>query len=559
MSAAHPCQGISAGIGVGPLARSLLALGWLALGVAARTPGEVHHVQASFPVDGRLLDGRFVDLDGDGLRELVLAMRLPDAQRRELRVHRWTAEGLLDSRPSQVVPVLDDVVAWSVADVRDEPGREFVFLTRNGAWSLSPTREGYRNNIERLADTPLFYDVPDPYSMPYWSYVVERAGGDALLLPGPTGCAIWARRPATGSPASADGAEAGSHAPEGGTISFGEDADEDDGRSRRGSLQAGAGGVRLSFGNSRADAFADPLAHLATEPLLSSDRRVRSPALLDLDGNGHLELISQHGPKLQRQATGPFAPDADPSAWQPREERLPESLAEAGGSLDLLFHDLDGDGDLDTLLVAREERSGALKMQRDYRLFVLIHDGASLFPAEPRAVLVFEAADLRCSVTDVDGDGLPDLVLSKVTAPDLFDLTDPEHLTFARSTLVFLGLGGGDFERRPSLAHELVFDEESLAQAVTRQLLSHDCSGDGVADLVDVDLKGRIAIYRVRHESGLFSDSWEIDREPWKHFDSEASLQNLQVDDLNGDGIGDIFSLEAGGVTLLLSRTGSGR
>jgi hypothetical protein len=99
------------------------------------------------------------------------------------------------------------------------------------------------------------------------------------------------------------------------------------------------------------------------------------------------------------------------------------------------------------------------------------------------------------------------------------------------------------------------FGEESLDEAISKRMLSHDCDGDGIADLVDVDLRGRVAIYRVLFESGFFSgDTWTLEKVPSRRFDVDASLRNLAVDDLNGDGLGDIFSHRDEHITLLLSR-----
>ncbi|HIE93255.1 MAG TPA: hypothetical protein EYQ83_10470, partial [Acidobacteria bacterium] len=54
-----------------------------------------------------------------------------------------------------------------------------------------------------------------------------------------------------------------------------------------------------------------------------------------------------------------------------------------------------------------------------------------------------------------------------------------------------------------------------------------------LADLVDMDLDGHLAIYRVRHESGFFSgETWSLERTPWKRFDVRASIENLNVEDL---------------------------
>ena len=72
---------------------------------------------------------------------------------------------------------------------------------------------------------------------------------------------------------------------------------------------------------------------------------------------------------------------------------------------------------------------------------------------------------------------------------------------------------------------------------------------------------GRIAIHRLRKESGFFSgDSWSLDEGPWKRFETRGSISSLEVLDLNGDGLGDVVSAGGSRLTVLLSSTtGGGR
>jgi hypothetical protein len=170
---------------------------------------------------------------------------------------------------------------------------------------------------------------------------------------------------------------------------------------------------------------------------------------------------------------------------------------------------------------------------------------------------------VRASVADINGDGLPDIVISKVGAPGLGDLvTIADGLEFTRTTMAFFGRGDARFSRSPDLdPPPVVYDEDSIEDAISRRLLSKDFDGDGIADLVDVDLAGNIAIYRVHKESGFFTgETWVLDDVPWRRFDIRGDIRDLDADDVNGDGLGDVVSVRETGVTLLLSRrTGASR
>src|SRR5262249_15294367 len=78
--------------------------------------------------------------------------------------------------------------------VRPDPGKEFVFLTRGGAFSDSPTRSGLKDNIRRLATLDMLYQVPSSTALNFWSYVLEAQGGDLLVLPGGGHITLWGPR-----------------------------------------------------------------------------------------------------------------------------------------------------------------------------------------------------------------------------------------------------------------------------------------------------------------------------------------------------------------------------
>jgi hypothetical protein len=529
--------------------RSVFAISWLLLllswptdlyAMTAPPRDEISHVDSSFAVDGKLLNGRFTDIEGDGVHELILAVLGQDG-RRELRIHRWRSDGLIDPVPDKVVVLKNDVVSWALADVRPESGRELIFITRSGAYSYAFEHAGYANNIARLIKTSLFFDLVENDQLEEWIYVLPRADGDALLLPGPTGYAIWGPGE-DGYTIECDLLEeqmsgllskSGAH----GAMRVG---------SRRLTVKADAMGEAPGT-------FPSQFGRLPWAPFLSAEHEIRSPALVDLNNDGHIDLVTKGGNALRIH----LATDQGIPHEPVRTEKYPGLMVHNNVRRDIEFHDLDADGDLDALVRLREARDGFSIGDITIRFLVMKNDGGQLLSETPNQVLTFSGMSVRASVADINGDGLQDLVISKVAAPGLGDLvTIADGLNFTRNTMAFFGEGDARFSRTPNLdPPPISFDEDSVEDAISRRLLSEDFNGDGIADLVDVDLTGQIAIYRVFKESGFFSgESWELDETPWQRFEVRGDIRDLHASDVNGDDLGDVVSFRDNGVTLLLSR-----
>jgi hypothetical protein len=510
--------------------------------LAGPTPevDSVSYSEASLEFEGTLLDHRFIDVDGSGQMSLCVALRLPTG-RRELRVLRPSRRGF-DPTSARSVSILEDVVAYGFADVRSEPGDELLFLTRTGAYSYSLSKDGYRGNIARLATEELIYDVPDSRALPFWAYTLKVTGGDQVLLPGRSDFAIW-------GPISTDVEGADPYGPRvrfgaPGPVESREAPAKEGGRST--TSRSGSGEIRVELDHDSNILFLSGSESSST--LLEDGKSYSSPALVDLNGDGRRDLVLQRESELLVFISGPDGVPRKPTRVEP----LPDYLLAENVSTKLEFVDLDGDGDLDLLAQIEQNVDGF--ENAEMRVLVLLNDGRRLLPAEAQQVLRFEAAMLRATVTDVDADGRPDLLVRKFVLPSMLETVS--GLQFELSYLAFLGSRDKDrpFERKPALKQVEIFDENNFADAVKSRRIELDCSGDGVPDLVELDLHGRIVIRRLVHESGFFSgDTWRLDATPWKRFETRGTAMSLEVLDLNGDGLADIVSPSGNSLTMFLS------
>jgi hypothetical protein len=205
----------------------------------------------------------------------------------------------------------------------------------------------------------------------------------------------------------------------------------------------------------------------------------------------------------------------------------------------LILADVDGDRDIDILVILQGELQSLGKAPA--RILVLINDGKRLLPPKVTQVLKVEGTELSLQVTDVNGDGRGDLVLRKFELPSVTQAIT--GLKFQFTHLVFFGEGRA-FARKPDVKHEEVYNEKNLQDAVGNYELRMDSSGDGIADLAAIGLEGRITLRRIQFRDGGFfrGDSWSLDPSPWKTLKTPGDPTSLRVQDLNGDGLGDVIS-----------------
>lgn len=512
--------------------------------VSEASSNDASFIDASVRVDGILLDWTFVDIEGDGAKELGLSVRTPRGER-ELRFHRMTAQSI-DPEPFRTIPILKDIIAWTIADVRPKlEGNELVLLTRQGAWSFDPRQTGYKGNIEKLCETSLLYDVPSPRELPYWSYVLEAEdGSDLLLLPQRGGFRIFGPRP--------EGTSDGDELPwralatfQGSSDKAPNDPEDQARRTAEAKREGRRREVRLSA--TVGDTLQPFLGTGSTQSLVDDNFRIQAPALVDINGDGRRDMLLLDGDRLKVHLAGAGGIPREPS----RTEVVPDFLTRDDTRAALRLVDINGDGRVDLLGIWSEDVDGF--ENAEWRIYVMLSRKDAMLPERPDQVLRFTAAELRATVTDVDGDGKPDLAIRSFELPTMLETVT--GLEFKYSHIMYLGEKSGTFSRRPALKQSQTFDEESVSAVLANRVLKMDCSGDGVADLVEVNLAGELGVRRLRKESSFFGgDAWTIDDGYWKRYASRGSVSSLSVEDLNGDGLGDIVSGSESILTVYLSQ-----
>ena len=107
---------------------------------------------------------RLIDVDGDGLRDLLIAMsRLEGEQRhRYVRIHLRREKGAtFATEPDYELRLTRDVTAMAVADLHSDPGAEVMLCNAQGTFVWRPLAEEGPSRVTRIADLDFLWQIGD--------------------------------------------------------------------------------------------------------------------------------------------------------------------------------------------------------------------------------------------------------------------------------------------------------------------------------------------------------------------------------------------------------------
>ncbi|MSR63450.1 MAG: VCBS repeat-containing protein [Planctomycetes bacterium] len=450
---------------------------------------------------GRRADvATLADLDGDGTREVLLAVHEPGKDfARHLETWRLGADGRLARAES--LALTRDVVAFAHADVLEGGGEELVLFNAGGvfAWRSAPEARP-----ERLLACEFLWQAPDPELAFHWEQGVRDIDGDGLadlILPEPGGFAI-ARQRRPRSAESPWGEVSRVRVPAGPKAGV-----WDATASPRQGLEGQRAGGRFQIGFRMGERDGEA----GGGALVAVHEELPAPFWLDWDADGDLDLLVQTERHLQvwlQDASGfPAAPQHSLELPVPADE---SRVLDASYSAHAV--DLDLDRRADCVIFAGDKRSDDVRTQGLFFTQAAVREGPALFGPEgrPASLLVFAGFVFDPRFRDLDADGYPELVLRTVR-PDLIDQIRSASTETIDADLYVYRNRGGVLARQPDLARSHAI---ALAEFELSAEFFGDVSGDGLADLLVRDEPEKLRVLMLRAQGPRAKSSWTLVEKP---------------------------------------------
>lgn len=448
------------------------------------------------------------DFDGDGQDDLwITTSRRKGWLNRSLRIHlRQAGKGpCFKAEPDHQLELPADVVGIQPVDIDGRAGRDVVLLAPTAAYLWRPTAPE-EQRFERLFACELLWQLPSERETFFWSPEVRDLDGDGredVFVPEPNRYRIAFGARESKPDARFDRTQ---------TVRVPDDAELEvssrlAGRARGRRAREDLRG-RFGVGD---DSDAGPFLDL--------NEHTPVPVLVDFDGDGDLDLLAQTPQHVNvwLQSDGAFAAE-------PRRLATPVEV-DRRRRLDVSYsshaRDLDGDGRVDAVILAGNQRSSDVRTQ----VLVFLHgtgkgDAAKtseqpLFgpSGRPQQLLVLGGFGGAPDLTDVDGDGLADLVVGSLEVDTLDTIQAAASGSLDAELNVFLNRKGR-FSRSPDLQRSVPIAAKGLRgvrDGLTAKFVG-DVTGDGIADLLQRSPDGALELRMVRRTSG---DLTVIDRPLW--------------------------------------------
>ena len=490
-------------------------------------------------------DPIFADVNGDGLKDVVLPQYFRDAGR-ELHVYFQEKDERFSNSPLKI-EIKSEAIGFALVDVRESLGTEIIWITSDAIYSFSANVRGYVGNLEHLSDWELFIRHPDSRELLYVEAIdMNGDGAQDLVLPGPSRYGIF--------------------------------LNTQDGKFElAGSIEIAKSAIldgieqRVFPSRSRVTstlAEVDEIGELSLTDLVVTrsqyrslfstidrdDKQTRSigygswqPGAIvrDIDGDGIVDLMSQTSTGFKVSHLKPESSIASVEARDSFESHTESSsLVELvsyeipyGGRQASAFEDIDGDGDLDIVVTNSGITSSTVRL--------LTNEDGQFKVDPPAQVIRVNGTIVRVEFTAPHKEERPFMLINTVTTPLRKILTEIE---LHRNLLLF-GFDEseqGIFNRKPTLTSTQSINIDSLRNLMP-STMRFDLDSDGTKDILECKSDGTVQARRIDQNKNKAA-------QPYWQFTPEFAVFSTRSDDVNNDHQTDLVLEHSTATTLLISR-----
>ncbi len=480
------------------------------------------------------------DLNGDYLKDLIYS-HYSDAAGRELYIHYQKSDGTFQTTPTRI-EIKREIIGIGFAELRPTPGMELVLYATTGVFDLSPSIEGYSDNLRPLVKWDLVANIPDKKTVEFLPPLDDIDGDNKIdmLVPGANGYGLFFST---------------SIDPEKNSFVL-EDVINpvnDNLISARRNNRGAELDRRLSL-NSREGIVIDvtvkkshPFDNFLTtwprtipadrlpeenQPLLESESWIPNIIIGNFDnsiGNelAYINLDDEARPRLNLHFT--------------QKQNSTEHFDWAGSLPDggeFTFIDLDLDGLLDMIFLQGGGNAWEAKLYRNR--------GGRFEFKNADQVMRFSGYDVRLNVFPTP-EGNPALNVSYYTIPVVEAIRDT---SVTRVNLIYKDNADDDFllfNRKPISRHEENFGVGNIRGLAEQLTLDYDIDGDGKNDATYITENGTLAAKKVQSDLS-------IAREPFWEYILPKTVFEFKVLTLNEDDIPDLILRHGNSTTVLVSR-----
>jgi hypothetical protein len=465
-------------------------------------------------VNGRVLDVQTMDMNQDGLEDLVVAHIKGDDERdKQGRIRRFISVFLQSKTPSKrwsktpsyTSEVPNDAVLFVAGDFHPNPGAEVALLTHKGITLLAG--KSLILEIPMKTVQPGFFDFPADGGLFYWSLAPDMKGDGkkGILFPTKNGYLVYGPHPTKGL--------------------------------------AYRGKVAVPS----VERFGPPMETKFLNRFLTYFSRLPRVVALDMNSDQRMDIVAYRKEGLAtflQKDNGTFSEEPDKIfPLKVVEQAEKKSKKDDGGEKDvfenvqLALRDLNGDNKIDIIATKTIGKMGVFESLRT-QILIFLAGPQGIQNSKPNRIINLKGITLFPEFTDFNGDKDIDIVLSSLRMDMMTNVKRAILKSVSTTYTVYLYRGGArvyskdaDFERSVDVDLDLVEKQGRVRLSFFRG----DINGDGLKDMLTVADRNTLKVVPAVVKSSFFSGKYLALEEDEGGEVTVPTSPNLIIKDLDKD------------------------